>query len=158
MIFIDGSNLFYAAKENEIKIHTKKLAIALTSERNLRRVYYYTGYDPKDKKQQDFLNITLKKEKIEVRSRELVVRDGILVEKGIDILMAVDMLKLCYNKAYDTAILVSGDEDFCELVEAVKSFGAVVEVASFSNSLSKKLTECADKTIYLDEIVDKIEI
>lgn len=44
-------------------------------------------------------------------------------EKGVDTSLAVDMLELCMNDAYDDAFLLAADEDFVPLVEAVKRTG-----------------------------------
>ena len=44
-------------------------------------------------------------------------------EKGVDTSLAVDMLELCMNDAYDDAFLLAADEDFVPMVEAVKRTG-----------------------------------
>jgi uncharacterized LabA/DUF88 family protein len=41
------------------------------------------------------------------------------------------MVKLAYNKAYDTAILVSSDGDFVPAVKAIKERGIKVENIGF---------------------------
>jgi hypothetical protein len=46
--------------------------------------------------------------------------DGALVEKGIDVAIAVEALSLAHKDAYDCCLLVSGDGDYVELVEAIK--------------------------------------
>jgi uncharacterized LabA/DUF88 family protein len=158
MVFIDGANFFYSSKRAGLeKTSIKKLVEVVAEKRNLRRAYYYSSYIANDSKKLKFFE-ELKKEGIETRVAELRVTDSGAKEKGIDILLAVDMLKLCRNNAYDTAVLVSGDEDFCELVSAVKDFGARVEVAAFSNSLSSKLAKCVDGIILLDGYKEKIKI
>lgn len=47
-------------------------------------------------------------------------------EKGVDTGLAVDMLELCMNDAYDDAFLLAADEDFVPMVEAVKRTGRQV--------------------------------
>ena len=44
-------------------------------------------------------------------------------EKGVDTSLAVDMLELCMNDAFDDAFLLAADEDFVPMVEAVKRTG-----------------------------------
>ena len=41
-------------------------------------------------------------------------------QKGVDILMSIDMLTKAYDNHYDIAVLLAGDGDFVELVEAIK--------------------------------------
>lgn len=76
-------------------------------------------------------------------------------EKGVDIQIASDMLKLAYNDAYDTGILISGDGDFVAAVEGVKDLGKHVENSYFKKGCSNYLSETCDKFILLDSnIID----
>ncbi|AIY89301.1 hypothetical protein GACE_0244 [Geoglobus acetivorans] len=90
-------------------------------------------------------------------TKPLRKRNDGLIEKGIDIALAVDMLSLGFRKAYDVAILVSGDGDFIPAVKVIKSLGLRVEVAMFRNALNPDLKRIADRFIALDELADKIE-
>ncbi|MFM7576491.1 MAG: NYN domain-containing protein, partial [Microcystaceae cyanobacterium] len=54
-IFIDGSNLFYAALQLGIEIDYTKLLHRLTSGSRLLRAFFYTGVDRTNEKQQGFL-------------------------------------------------------------------------------------------------------
>jgi uncharacterized LabA/DUF88 family protein len=72
------------------------------------------------------------------------------VEKGIDINIASDMLKLAYNNSYDTAILISGDGDFVPAVSAVQDLGKHVENVYLKKGRSNNLTQTCDKFTALD--------
>src|SRR5690606_24481362 len=78
--------------------------------------------------------------------------DGTLVEKGIDVAIAVEALSLAYQDAYDTALLVSGDGDYVELVEALKRLGKHVECAMFRDQSAGILLEHVDVFQALDEL------
>lgn len=52
-------------------------------------------------------------------------------EKGIDVLLAVDMVKGALRDSYDVAVLVSADTDLLPAVEAVLDDGKRVEVVSW---------------------------
>jgi uncharacterized protein (TIGR00288 family) len=69
---------------------------------------------------------------------------GIPVEKGIDIMLATDLLYFAWNDFYDVAVLVSGDSDFAYALQAVKNMGKHVEVAYFESGVSKDLLNIAD--------------
>src|SRR5438105_9497835 len=57
---------------------------------------------------------------------------------------------------YDTAVLVSGDEDFVYAVNAVAYKGCRVEIVGFRSNTAPKLIDVADCFIDLGEIADKV--
>jgi uncharacterized LabA/DUF88 family protein len=80
-------------------------------------------------------------------------------EKGVDVAIATKLLILAHNRAFETAILLSGDKDYLETVKAVKSLGLRVEMVSWRNSLSSELaSESSSGVVYLDDLRDKIEL
>ena len=70
-------------------------------------------------------------------------------QKGVDSLIAVDMLVGSFNKLFDVAVLVAGDEDFAPIVREVKRTGVSVVVAAVSRSTSGELRKVADRYIDL---------
>lgn len=63
--------------------------------------------------------------------------DGVLIasEKGVDVALAVDLVRLAITKAYDAAILVSRDTDLMPALETVRDLRAAwVEVAGWRNA------------------------
>jgi len=75
---------------------------------------------------------------------------GVPVEKGIDIMLATDLLYFAWNNFYDVAVLVSGDSDFAYALQAVKNMGKHAEVAYFESGVSKDLLDVADNRHLLD--------
>ena len=73
---------------------------------------------------------------------------------NLDVEIAVDMLSLAGR--YDTAVLVSGDEDFVYAVNAVAYKGCRVEVAGFRSNTAPKLIDVADYFIDLGEIAERV--
>jgi len=81
------------------------------------------------------------------------------IEKGVDVALATKLLVLANNRAFDTAILLSGDKDYLETVKAVKALGLRVEIVSWRASLSHELAdESSAEVIYLDDLRDAIEL
>jgi hypothetical protein len=76
---------------------------------------------------------------------------GVPVEKGIDIMLATDMLHFAWNNLYDVAILVSGDGDFAYALQAAKNMGKHVEVAYFESNISKSMLDVADNRHLLNQ-------
>ncbi len=147
IVFIDGSNHYHIVKnmfnnsKKLINFNFEKFIKEIVGNRKFIRTYYYTA--PLDKKkdektyakQQQFFdklrripNFSL------ILCRMQKERDGkktIYVVKEDDIQLAVDMVKLAYNNAYDTSVLVSSDGDFVPAVKAVKEIGKNVENICF---------------------------
>jgi len=76
-------------------------------------------------------------------------------QKGVDILMAIDMITKAYENQYDIAILLAGDGDFVDLVEAVKDAGKRIYGAYLEEHVSKDLLERLDVRVNLPENVLK---
>jgi len=152
-IFIDGSNLYHALRSNfkRYDLNFAEFANKLCGQRRLFRVYYYNVLqDPSQhpegyRDQQDFLEALHHMPYLEVRLGSTKIAQGIPVEKGIDIMLATDLLHFAWTNLYDVTILVSGDGDFAYALQAVKNIGKHVEVAYFENNISKDLLELADQ-------------
>ncbi len=73
---------------------------------------------------------------------------------NLDVEIAVDMLSLAGR--YDTAVLVSGDEDFVYALNAVAYKGCRVEVAGFRSNTAPRLIDVADFFIDLGDIAELV--
>ncbi len=159
-IFIDGSNLYHGLKEfrGNANVNFELFCNYLLKGRRLTRIYYYNA--PKILKenpsgyaaQQKFFTRIKKIPFLELKLGRLVIRKGIPIEKGVDVLITVDMIRYARNNAYDTAILVSGDGDFAPALEFLKDFGKHIENAYFSKGRSFNLENHSDRFINLDNL------
>lgn len=77
-------------------------------------------------------------------------------QKGVDVALATELLKMAREDVYDTAVVVSGDNDYTSAVECVKNMGKRVEVASFRDSLGRDIKQMADKLVSLDNMIAEI--
>lgn len=77
------------------------------------------------------------------------------IKNMVDFVMSLDMLEDARDRNFDHFFIVSGDADFCEVVERLKRLGRRVTVISLRPNLSFRLREAADECIVwsLDEIV-----
>ncbi|MEM9275855.1 MAG: NYN domain-containing protein [Cyanobacteria bacterium P01_F01_bin.143] len=153
-IFIDGSNLFYAALQLGIEIDYSKLLHSLTSGSRLLRSFFYTGVDRTNEKQQGFL-LWMRRNGYRVIAKDLVQLPDGSKKANLDVEIAVDMMALVGS--YDTAVLVSGDGDLAYAVDAVSYRGARVEVVSLRSMTSDSLINVADRYIDLDQIKTEIQ-
>jgi uncharacterized LabA/DUF88 family protein len=151
-VFIDGSNLYHSLEENcgRFDLDFGAFADKLCKGRDLFRIYYYNvlrdpGRNPQAyQDQQKFLTALYKTPYLEVRLGGSKVRGDVAVEKGIDVMLATDLLRLAWDDIYDVGILVSGDGDFAYAVQAVKDLGKHVEIAAFPSNLAWELANVAD--------------
>ena len=152
-IFIDGNNLFHAARFHNLDIDYNKLLRVLLGDGRLFRAFFYTGVDAGAERQQGFL-LWMRRNGFRVVQKELKTFYDGTRKANLDVEIAVDMLSLAGR--YDTAVLVSGDEDFVYAVNAVAYKGCRVEVAGFRSNTAPKLIDVADCFLDLGEIADHV--
>jgi uncharacterized LabA/DUF88 family protein len=153
-IFIDGSNLFYAALQLNIEIDYTKLLARLTGGSRLLRSFFYTGVDRTNEKQQGFL-LWMRRNGYRVIAKDLVQLPDGSKKANLDVEIAVDMMSLV--GCYDTAVLVSGDGDLAYAVDAVSYRGVRVEVVSLRSMTSDSLINVSDRYIDLENVREDIQ-
>ena len=153
-IFIDGSNLFYAALQLGIEINYTKLLSCLTAGSRLLRPYFYSGVDSNNDKQQSFL-LWMRRNGYRVIAKELIEFPDGSKKADLDVEITVDMMSLI--GCYDTAVLVSGDGDLAYAANAVSYRGVRVEIVSLRSMTSDSLINVADAYVDLKEIIDYIQ-
>lgn len=153
-IFVDGSNLFYAALQLNIEIDYTKLLARLTGGSRLLRSFFYTGVDRNNEKQQGFL-LWMRRNGYRVIAKDLVQLPDGSKKANLDVEIAVDMMALVGS--YDTAVLVSGDGDLAYAVDAVSYRGVRVEVVSLRSMTSDSLINVSDRYIDLENVKEDIQ-
>jgi uncharacterized LabA/DUF88 family protein len=173
-IFIDGSNFYHALKEAgwPVSVDFVKLAAALTGEnrRHIHTFYYNTplirprrdhpdfaAMDERCRSQQRFFNALRFVPNLTFRpGRFQRLPGGGQVEKGVDVMLAVDLLSLAYKDRYDVAILVSSDADYKHAMEAAKlDAGRVVELHQVESAKAYDLiTACSSYHPIRRETID----
>jgi len=160
MVFLDGSNIFWSLRRHNLKIDFYKLVSTLVGDRFLVRPYYYSSVSVPPNQRQIAFYQALKYQGFHVVTKPLVFRQTknqeILTEKGVDLSLATDFLVSAFRNLYDTAILVSGDDDYAPVIDEVKRLGKTVEVAAFSSDAGSQIRNAADKFIPLENLKDEI--
>ena len=133
IVFVDGSNWYHNSKSvlgKPGKIDIKKLSRFICDffDLDLKEIRYYNAIpnivDGEEVyyKHMEFLSL-LEKSGIKVKTRKLktVLKTNIKLEKGIDVLIASDMIRktLVSNKC-KVCILISGDADFIPVMQILK--------------------------------------
>src|SRR6185436_19351033 len=162
-LFIDGANLYSAARGLAFDIDYKKLYDLFDTKCHLIRAFYYTAiiedqeYSP-IKPLVDWLDYNCY-HMVTKPAKEFTDAMGRRRIKGnMDIELAIDMLQMAEH--IDHAVLFSGDGDFRRLVEAVQRRGVRVSVVAAIRSsppmVSDDLRRQADSFIELQELAPSI--
>ncbi len=163
-LFIDGANLYSAARSLNIDIDYKKLLEEFRKRGVLLRAYYYTAIV----EEQDYSPIRPLVDWLDYNGFTMVTKParryvdsatGQSRTKGnMDMEIAVDMLEMAGH--LDHAVLFSGDGDFRRLVEAVQRKGVRVTVVSTVRSqppmAADELRRQADAFVDLADLVTVI--
>ena len=73
-------------------------------------------------------------------------------QKGVDTLIALDMVRLAGRSVCATMVLVAGDRDFAEVIRTSQDFGTRVLVATPKRaSVSREVAQLADDVIDISE-------
>jgi uncharacterized LabA/DUF88 family protein len=153
-IFVDGSNLFYAALQLGIEIDYSKLLYQLAANSRLLRAFFYTGVDRTNEKQQGFL-LWMRRNGYRVITKDLIQLPDGSKKANLDVEIAIDMLTLADH--IDTVILVSGDGDLAYAVNSIAYKGVRVAVVSLRSMTSDSLINVADSYTDLDTIKENIQ-
>ena len=162
-LFIDGSNLYAAAKALGFDIDYKLLRQEFMRRGKLVRAFYYTALLENDEYSPirplvDWLNyngFTM----VTKPAKEFTDSMGRRKVKGnMDIELAVDAMEIA--PFVDHIVLFSGDGDFRPLIESIQRKGVRVSVVSTTRSqppmISDELRRQADNFIELEELRDVI--
>lgn len=143
--FIDGQNLYHSARESfgytypnyDVSALSRKICDA--GGWALQQVRFYTGIP--DASDDAFWNHfwtsklrVMSWQKIEVFSRPLRYRNRIVrhsdgtelaymaaEEKGIDVRIALDVIRMAHHNAYDVAVVFSQDQDLSEVAREIRA-------------------------------------
>src|SRR5215468_998404 len=162
-VFIDGANLYSAARGLAFDIDYKRLLDMFSTKGRLIRAFYYTAL----LEDQEYSPIRPLVDWLDYNGYTMVTKptkeftDSMgrrRIKGNMDIELAIDMLEMAQH--LDHVILFSGDGDFRRLVEAVQRKGLRVSVVSTIKSsppmVADELRRQADDFIELSELAPLI--
>ncbi len=162
-LFIDGSNLYSAARALGFDIDYKKLLTEFASRGKLVRAFYYTALMENEEYSPirplvdwlDYNGYSL----VTKAAKEYTDSAGRRKVKGnMDIELAVDAMEIAPH--LDHLVIFSGDGDFRSLVEALQRKGKRVSVVSTIRSqppmIADELRRQVDNFIEMDDLSDVI--
>ena len=172
VVLIDGGYLAKILDTDfkRTKIDFLKLSEELCKGSERLRTYYYNcmpyQHDPPTEEERrrfsamDRFIYTLRKlPRFEVRLGKLGRIGGEFVQKRVDILMAVDLVRMSWGRQIGKAILITGDSDFVPAVEAAKDAGVLVQLYYSRSSIHDELLLAVDDTFeFTRELIESCKI
>jgi len=162
-LFIDGSNLYAAARSLGFDIDYKRLLDLFASKGRLVRAFYYTALI----EDQEYSPIRPLVDWLDYNGYTMVTKptkeftDGTgrrKIKGNMDIELAIDMMEM--SERLDHIVLFSGDGDFRRLIEAVQRRGVRVTVVSTIRSnppmVADELRRQADNFLELQYLAESI--
>lgn len=146
IVFIDGNNFYYKLKELRAKLckeyslldfDYRKFSEWLVGENKLVDIRYYIGAIKRENNNQKSEELYSGQQKLIAKLQQhrvtitlgQIIRhpDGTRHEKGVDVRLAVEMIRLARQDKYDIAYLLSSDTDLVPVVEEVREFSKEVQ-------------------------------
>ena len=162
-LFIDGANLYAAARSLAFDIDYKRLLEVFGTKGRLIRAFYYTALI----EDQEYSPLRPLVDWLDYNGYTMVTKpakeytDGTgrrKVKGNMDIELAIDVMEMA--QSLDHIVLFSGDGDFRRLVEAVQRRGVRVSVVSTMRSsppmIADELRRQADVFVELQDLAPQI--
>lgn len=164
LVIFDGSNFYHGVKRLSPETHLtnfnyQKLVSALTAN-DKNSVEYCVGeirQDSRDKKSvklyanQQALFYQLEKQGIEIKKGYMLKNDGAYHEKGVDVRIAIDIVRGALKDEFDKCFVISSDTDIIPAILEAKSDKKEIVYVGFSNFVSRALKVNCSKTVIITE-------
>lgn len=162
LVQFDGSNLYNKVKRLLPQAHLtnfnyEELAKFLTKSARTRMVYYVgeiRQYEGNRKSEilysnQQKLFTNLRNQNIEIKLGYLLMSNEKFHEKGVDVQIAVDIVRGAIKNEYDKCYLFSSDTDLLPAIQTAKDEGKEIIYVAFENYVSRALLNNCSKTLIL---------
>jgi len=170
-IFIDGGYLASVLKGLGIKLDFLKLSNELCYDSERLRTYYYycmpyqsAPPTPEEKSRYSnahkFIQSLKQKPRFEIRLGRLQKISGQFSQKGVDVMLAVDLVRMSWDKQIQKAIIIAADSDFVFAVQTAKDAGILTELYySNVNPINNSLLNVFDERKLIDQnLLDKCKL
>jgi len=164
IVIIDGSNFYYKLKslkyKETINFEYSKWIKSVVGDSKIVSKYYCIGKIKASQNNKKARKMMAKQQSLVTRLVKLgfVIRYGYLLksggkyhEKGVDVQMAVDMLRDVYKNKCDQVVVVSSDSDLIPAIEEVQNEGKEVLYIGFKHQPSYALLKACKRSMLLEK-------
>ena len=171
-ILIDGAYLDNVQEHdfNRARVDMGLLSDALAGTMERLRTYYYhcmpfVGTPPTlDERRRyasmdRFVNSLKKLPRFQFRQGRLQRIGNEFKQKRVDILMAVDLVRMSSAKQIERAVLVTGDSDLLPAIEVARDCGVVVALYYSPNARADELLQACDERFEItSDLIDQVRL
>lgn len=171
LVQFDGSNFYNKVKKILPQIHLTNfdyysLIKSLVKGDELHAVYYVgeiRQYEGNKKSEMLYSNqqklfTHLRNQNIEIKLGYLLLSDGKFHEKGVDVQIAVDIVRGSIKNEYDKFYLLSSDTDLLPAIQTAKDEGKEIIYVGFENFTSRALQKnCSSYLILKKDQILKLD-
>lgn len=169
LVLFDGSNFYHFCKRVSPDSHLthfkyREFVENLIGKKNLDIIYYVGEVKWSNNLQvqklynnQQSLFLWLRKNKVNIKLGYLLKSAGKYHEKGVDVQMAVDIVKASIKNEYQKFYLISSDTDLIPAIEIAKNEGKKVVYVSFEHKVVSHALQnvCTEEIIITKKIIEK---
>lgn len=162
LVQFDGSNFYNKVKKIVPDLHLTNFDYSSFSKNitgfKRNKIVYYVGEIKKfnnDKKSQALysgqqsLFSNLRNQEIDIKTGYILFTDGKHHEKGVDVQIAIDIVRGAVRNEYDVCYLISSDTDLIPAIKDATSFGKKVIYVAFEHYVSHALLNNCTSTMIL---------
>jgi uncharacterized LabA/DUF88 family protein len=174
VVFIDNAYLFAVRRDEFQSTPIDYLALSnriSMGYQRLRTYVYdawpYQGSPPTQHQSnllggmQSFVRAVERFPSFEIRMGKQRPRGTEYVQKGVDVLVAVDMMRLALKQQIQKAVLIAGDADYVPVVNAIKDEGVSVTLyhSEIKSNYSAELWQaCDERHPITRELIDQVRL
>ena len=147
-------SLHSGSKTSLLDFQFYQFAGSLVKPHQLAAVHYYLGAIKRQRNNEKSEKMYSDQQKLiaNLQRQNVIITFGHVIqhpdksyhEKGVDVRLAVEMIRFARKNQYDIAYLISSDTDLVPAVQEVQSFGKKVHYVGISQGQSFGLTKAAD--------------
>jgi len=159
-----------------IEAWLKRFNAALTTGDKLVRTFFYYCMpyqgdppSPDDARRysayQKFISFLGKLNRFELRQGRLAFRgtdaagERLFEQKGVDVMLAIDLFRMATSRQIQKAVLVTGDSDFVPAIKLAKDEGMEVVLYYDGAKFSRDLIECCDVSVPIEKaLIDAAKV
>jgi len=168
LVIIDGSNFYHKAKKLAPEVHLSNLdyikLCRLITELDNFRVEYCVGEIKLDKRNpkserlyssQQALFYQLEKQQVKIEKGYILKVGNVYHEKGVDVRIALDILKGALKDEFDICFIVSSDTDILPAVKDAIAEGKEVVYVGFEDFFSWAMSiNCSRRRIITKKMLE----
>lgn len=171
-VFIDGGYIRGILRDyfKEIRIDYLKLSEILCEGYERFRTYYYDCMpfqsSPPTKEEREryskadrFISALRRLPRFEIRLGKLKKGKSGFKQKGVDVSLSVDLVRLAWSGTIKKAIIIGGDHDYVPAVKSVKEAHVLVKLVYHPRHVSSELRDLCDERLKIDEeFINKVKL